>query len=138
MTGNVLIDLVISFVGIAILVGLARLIFPNAGAAVFSAETVRERLAFDEPDFHVEDWLVDADHCAAIAVSEAGDIALIKKAGDGLVTRRAGLGALECHRDGAELAIAVPDPTFRGFSVQAASDSEAQRWAVRIAGRDAI
>lgn len=138
MTGNVLIDLVISFVGIAILVGLARLIFPNAGAAAFSADAARDRLAFDEPDFQADDWLVDADRSAAIAVSEAGDIALIKKAGDGLVTRRMRAGDLQCDREGADLRLAVPDHTFRGFAVHAASDSEAQRWAVRIAGRDAI
>lgn len=138
MTGNVLIDLAISFIGISLLVGLARLIFPDAGAAAFSAETVRDRLAFDEPDFHAAAWLVDSERSAAIAVSDAGDIALIKKAGDGLVTRRMRAGALKCVSDGADLAVSVPDRTFKGFAVRAASDSEAQQWAVRIAGGDAI
>ncbi len=138
MTGNVLIDLAISFAGIAILVGLARLIFPNAGGGVFNAEKARDRLAFDEPDFHAEAWLVDAEHGAAIAMSDSGDIALIKKAGDGLVTRRARAGALQCASDGADLAVTIPDHTFKGFAVRAASDREAQQWAVRIAGRDDI
>ena len=138
MTGNVLIDLAISFTGIAILVGLARLIFPNAGDGVFSADTARARLTFDEPDFQVEAWLVDEGRDAALAVSRTGEIALIKKNGDGLVTRRVAPGALECRRDGAEMALAVPDHTFRGFIVRGSSDSEAQQWAVRIAGGDAI
>ncbi len=137
MTGNVLIDLAISLTGIVILVGLARLIFPDAVAA-FSAEAACARLAFDEPDFQAVDWLVDAKRGAALAVSNTGDIALIKAAGDGLTTRRMRPGDLYCSRDGADLAIAAPDHTFRKFAVRAASDSEAQRWAVRLSGENAI
>ncbi len=138
MTGNVLIDLAISFIGITILVGLARLIFPNAGADIFSAAAVRDRLAFDEPDFEIDALLVDAERSAALAINKTGDLALVKKAGDGLVTRRARPGDLQCDRNGADLSLTVPDHTFHGFAIRAANDSDAQQWAVRIAGGGAI
>ena len=136
MTGNVLIDLMISFLGIAVLVGLARLIFPDAAATAFSADRVRDRLAFDEPDFQATAWLIDNESSTAIALSDGGEIALIKKAGDGLVTRRGRSGDLQCDQDGADLNFTFPDHTFRSFAVRATSDSEAQQWAVRISGGD--
>ena len=138
MTGNVLIDLAISFIGIAILVGLARLVFPNAGAGVLNEPAVRDRIAFDEPDFEIAELLLDEARGVAIGAGADGDIVLVKKAGDGLATRRARHGNLPCLRNGSRLILTVPDHTFRGFAFDAASDAEAQQWAVRIAGEAAI
>lgn len=138
MTGNALIDLAISIIGIALLVALARVIFPRAGAAAISEKAVRDRLAFDEPDFQIEALLLDAPHGAALALGKTDDIALVKKAGDGLVTRRAHRGQLQCDRDGAQLRLGISDHSFRSFAINADSDAEAQHWAVRIAGEGAI
>ena len=138
MTGNVLIDLAISIIGIAILVGLARLVFPKAGAAAINDAMVRDRLAFDEPDFEIAAFILDAAQGAAIAAGADGDIVLIKKAGEGLATRRTHPGEAACARDGDRLTVTISDHTFRGFSLKTASDAEAQQWAVRITGEAAI
>jgi len=137
LTGNVLIDLAISLTGIAILVGLSRLIFGKS-AEPLSQRRAANRLAFDEPDFAPVAWVVDVTAGAAIARNGAGEIALIKAAGDGLATRRAGAGAFSCAREGAVLTIAPPDLTYGGVTVTAANEAEAMQWALHIAGGEAI
>jgi len=137
LTGNVLIDLAISLTGIAILVGLARAIFGSAQQPL-NAASAASRLAFDEPDFAPVAWVVDEAAGAAIARNGAGEIALIKAAGDGLATRRAKAGAFSCAHSGAVLTIASPDLTFGGVTVTAANEAEAMQWALHIAGEKAI
>lgn len=100
MTGNVVIDLAVSLVGVAILVGLARLVFGKIEPSI-DREKAAERLAFDEPDFHPVDWLLDESARAALVRNEAGEIAIIVAHGDGLVTRRVGAGrAHAAYADG--------------------------------------
>ena len=138
MTDNVFIELAISFAGIMALVGLARLIFPNAGKDTLSEESVRARIAFEEPDFAIDSLVIDQKRAVAVAAGADGDVVLIKKAGDGLVARRAARGMLTVDQKGAELSIPGADHTFRSFVISAANDAEALQWAVRIRGEDAI
>jgi len=137
LTGNALIDLAISLTGIAILVGLARVIFGAAQQPLNTGSAVG-RLAFDEPDFAPVEWVVDEAAGAAIARNGAGEIALIKAVGDGLATRRAKAGTFSCAHDGKVLTIAPPDLTFGGVTVTAANEAEAMQWALHIAGGEAM
>lgn len=124
MTGNVVIDLAISLVGAAILVGLARLIFGDTKSSLNAAKAA-ERLSFDEPDFQPVDWLIDESAKAALARNGAGEIAIIVAHGDGLVTRRVGAGrARAAYADGRLTVDPVDHTTSRaGF----ATDSETAR-----------
>lgn len=87
MTGNVIIDLAISVTGIAILVLIARLMFPGA-AAVIDQDAAAARLRFDEPDFLPANWAIDKVRGTAIAKSKSGDFALVMVKGADLMTRR--------------------------------------------------
>ena len=87
MTGNPLIDLAIALAGIAILVGIAQLVF-GSNAPSLSMEKAAARLVFDEPDFAPQVWLMNKASDAALARNRIGEIALIVAHGDGLVTRR--------------------------------------------------
>ena len=129
MTGNTLIDLAISIGGVILLVGLARLIFGLQGAALTEAAAA-DRLAFDEPDFEPAEWLISGT--GAIAVNQAGEAALIKPLGDGLVSRRFSVKDLRWRRDGLRLTIEAPDHAFSTLMVNAGSEEEAQRWAARL------
>ncbi len=90
MTGNPILDLVISIAGVSFLVLLARLIFGPGGRNIDHAAAA-ERLGFDEPDFDPTDWLIGED--AALARNTAGELAVVIVHGDGLVTRRLGAAA---------------------------------------------
>ena len=131
MTGNTLIDLAISIGGVILLVGLARLIFGVQSAALTRA-AASDRLAFDEPDFEPAEWLVSES--GAVAVNQAGEAALIKPLGDGLVSRRFSVKDLRWRRDGLQLMIEAPDHAFSNLMVSASSEDEAQRWAARLNG----
>lgn len=112
MTGDVVVDLAISLVGVAILVGLARLIFGKIEPSLDVAKAA-ERLSFDEPDFEPIDWLLDENAKAALARNSAGEIAIVAAHGDGLVTRRAGAGRVQAeYRDGG-LTVDPIDHTMR-------------------------
>ncbi len=130
MTGNVLIDLAISLGGVILLVGLARVIF-GARRAVVNEAAAAERLAFDEPDFVPDAWL--AGEGGAVAVSRAGEAALVVTLGDGLATRRVRLADLRSRRDGADVVIEAPDHAFPRLVVTAASEEDAERWTARLA-----
>ena len=137
MTGNVLIDLAISAAGVALLVGLSRLVFGGVRAQVDEAAAA-ERLAFDEPDFEPEVWFLDSGGRGAAAVNAQGEIAVVKPLGDGLATRRGAASAFRLSCDGATLEISAPDHTFPRLSLAAPSDEAALQWAVRLFGKDAI
>jgi len=112
MTGNILIDLAISVVAIAILVGLSRLMFP-AAAADFGQRPAAARLAFDEPDFAPVRWALDRASGVAIADNGAGEFALVRVKGGALLTRRLWAGAVTVqYRDG-YLCIDLHDMTIR-------------------------
>lgn len=110
MTGNVVIDLAISLTGVVILVALARVIFGKVDAP-FALDAVRERLAFDEPDFKAVDWLIDESAKAALARNEAGEIAIVTAHGDGLVTRRIAAGRMRAHYGEGKLTVDPVDHT---------------------------
>lgn len=121
-----IIDLAISLAGIAILIGLARVIF-GAVRPSLDAARAAERLSFDEPDFHPIGWLVDEETGAALARNGAGEIALVVAHGDGLVTRRYPAGAAPLTYENGRLCIARTDHTFRKVNI-ATGEAEAASW----------
>ncbi|NOX82805.1 MAG: hypothetical protein GXP06_07440 [Alphaproteobacteria bacterium] len=110
MTGNPILDLVISITGVSLLMLLARLIFGAGGRGIDRAAAA-ERLAFDEPDFEPIDWLIGEG--VALARNDAGELAVVMVHGDGLVTRRLGAASpAPYYRDGV-LTVPRPDGTAR-------------------------
>ena len=133
MTGDLLLDLMISFAGVAVLVGVAFLLGATRTATV-DRDAAAERLAFDEPDFAAGDWLLDRDGRCAIALAVDGDeYAVVFAVGDSLGTRRLRKGARAVTTLGDRLVLALGDVSKRRVVVRAADDDEARRWAVRLA-----
>lgn len=125
MTGNLLLDSLISLAAIALMVALARLMFPPPRTSL-TAEEARERLAFDEPDFHPVRWLIDRDGRAALAEDASGDVALVSRLGLDLVTRRYPAAAIRAAEEGGALVIRPNDPGSRRIVIAA---DEVADWA---------
>ena len=121
-----IIDLAISLAGIAILIGLSRLVFGSVRSTL-DAAAAAERLLFDEPDFHPIAWLVDEGVGVALARNGSGEIALVVAHGDGLVSRRYPAGAVPLAYENGRLCIARTDHTFRNVNI-AAGEAEAASW----------
>lgn len=133
MTGNLLLDLVISLAGVALLVFVAFLLGATRTLTLDRA-TAEERLAFDEPDFRPGDWLVGRDGRAAIALSESGaETAVVFVNGDGLGVRRFPTGRLRIERGGDSVVVLLGDISRGKVAVAAADAAEAEAWAGRLA-----
>ena len=123
MTGNLFIDSLISIGAIALMVLVARLLFPPPPSAVTEAEA-RERLAFDEPDFLTVRWLIDRQGRAAVAEDAAGDVALVFRLGLDLVTRRFPASAIQAEEANFALIIRPNDPGSRKLVIAADGAAE--------------
>ncbi|MEX0645649.1 MAG: hypothetical protein WD076_10075 [Parvularculaceae bacterium] len=138
MTGNLYLDLAISLGGVAILVAVSWLLGAWRSITLDEA-SARDRLAFDEPDFVVGEWLFGADRKSAVAISaDGGELALVKPLGDGLATRRIKKGAAPVEAKGADVVIALGDPSIRKFRLKAADEKAAARWAGGLGGQGYI
>ena len=87
MTGNLLIDLGISVIGIGMMVMAVLLVFPAASVPLDEARA-QTRLGFDEPDFIPIAWLFDNHGNAVLSEGEDGSFALVYRMGSHLSTRR--------------------------------------------------
>ena len=132
MTGDPLLDLAISLVGTALLVGLSLAL--GAWRNVRVEETsATERLAFDEPDFQPMAWLVSDDGRAAAAVDSAGrDYALVFAVGDSLATRRLKLGSRSVSTDGRAIQINLNELSKAHVRIRASDERAASDWASRL------
>ncbi|MBI1364950.1 MAG: hypothetical protein GC153_03215 [Alphaproteobacteria bacterium] len=134
MTGNTFLDLLISLGGIAIMVAVSW----GLGAwrtAKVDAQSARERLAFDEPDFRAVEMFVSADGRTAAALSEGGgEVAFVFAAGTGLGTRRAKRGAAELSAEGCDVVARLGDITAPRLRLKAPDEATAARWAGRLSG----
>lgn len=134
MTGDYIIDSAISLAAIAFMVAMAWVFFRLPPAAL-TKETAAERLAFDEPDFRPVRWLVDTQGRAAIAEGAGGDIALVSRLGDDLVTRRFPAAMLRVHANDGALVISPNDPGSRKLVIEAEG---AAKWARKLAPAGAM
>ncbi|MEM9704819.1 MAG: hypothetical protein AAF850_01940 [Pseudomonadota bacterium] len=128
MTGNPLFDLLISVVGILALVGFS-VSLGGLSTIDITREGACERLAFDEPDFEPETWLIDDRKRSAFAVNRKGELAVIFPMGAEAATRRFAPGAFTCDIIGREVTIRADDHTWRAITLRTDDPLTAARWA---------
>ncbi len=133
MTGNLLIDSLISLAAIALMVALAWVFFRDPPGPV-TEDAAAERLAFDEPDFRPVSWLIDGQGRAAMAEGAGGDIALVSRLGGDLVTRRFPAAAVRAAEEGGALVIRPNDPGSRRLVIAAPGAAE---WARKLGPTEA-
>ena len=124
MTGNILIDLAISIIGIAGLVGLAKFMFGDRVRS-FDQDRLGERLSFDQPNFAPVQWMIDTDARMALARNDRGEVALIVAHGDDLVTRHFPKGAFKPTYAQNHLTIAPADHTIKSRTMHVANFDQA-------------
>lgn len=134
MTGNLALDLLISFGGVALIVAVSALL-GGLRSARLDAAAARARLAEDEPDFRPAAILVGADGRSAVAVAEGGEAAALFAVGDRIATRRFRIGAFEARAQGTEIEILLKDPSKWRLKLAAPTAAEAAEWAGRLSGR---
>ncbi|WP_395073716.1 hypothetical protein [Hyphococcus sp.] len=125
MTIELLIESLVSIAAIALMVGMAWLIFKTPSPTI-TEELARERLAFDEPDFSPVQWLIDRDGRAALAEGADGDYALVSRLGLELVTRRYPGAVMKVADCDGVLIVAPLDPGATEISLAA---DDAAQWA---------
>ena len=129
MTGNLLIDTLISIAAIAVMVAVARLLFP-APSILVTEETARAQLALDEPDFEPRAWLFDKKGRAALVEGADAGLVVVKSLGLDLVIRRIAAENLRASYNNGEITLILDDVTMPKTVV---SSGSAQAWAQRLA-----
>jgi hypothetical protein len=132
MTGNLVLDLVISLGGVAVLVAVSGMLGGWRSLKVDEA-AARDRLAFDEQDFVARDLLLSRDGKAAAALSNEEAVFLFPL-GDSLATRRTRLGAVRVAVEGASVIAALGDVSKAKLKLAAPDEATAARWAGRLKG----
>lgn len=118
MTGNLVLDSLISLAAIALMVALARVLFPGSPSTLTEKEA-QERLSFDEPDFRVQQWLIDREGRAALAQGGDHEFVLVSRLGLDLVTRRFRAGAVGAELREGSLIIRPGDPGLSQVKIRA-------------------
>ena len=126
MTGNLIIDLAISAIAIGVMVAFAYFLFPSRPEGV-TLDRARERLAFGEPDFAPNDWLIDDHARAALAIGVDDQVALIVNVGGDLASRRFERASLSVSL-GAENLLDISTGDAMGRQIPIEADGAAQ-WA---------
>ena len=132
MTGNLILDSLISLGAIAVMVIAARLLFGNQDAAV-TIDAGAARLAFEEPDFNAAAWLVDGSGRAVLAQNGAGEFALILRLGADLAVRRFSRGGATARFADGALELRLADVTMGPVRI-AAADGAAWAGAINADG----
>jgi hypothetical protein len=134
MSYDLLIEFVVSMIGVAFLVGVSWL-FGAMKSVRVTCDAAADRLAFDEPDFRVDEWFIGADQKAAAAVSaDGGETALVFSIGDGLGTRRFRHGAISVERHGVCLDFQLREPSLKLVRLAAPDERSAEHWVLQLAG----
>ncbi|MCA8889228.1 MAG: hypothetical protein KDA46_10390 [Parvularculaceae bacterium] len=129
MTGNLYLDLAISLVGVGLVVLISYFLGAWRSVKVTEAAAA-DRLAFDEPDFAPERWMIGVDGAVAAALAKAGgEIALVFSLGDRLVSRRLPALAVKCSARDGTLVFELGEPSKRAIRLVAASSQQAGEWA---------
>jgi len=122
LTGNVVIDLAISAIGIALIVAIAWSAFRPV-ELLLSEEKAAARLAFDEPDFNPVEWILSEKQDAALARNQNEEIALVLVHGDRLASRRFPPGAAPTHYENGSLMLNRADHTTRSAAFSLMADN---------------
>jgi hypothetical protein len=123
--------------GIALMVGLAIMLFGTASAKIVSAPDVVRRLKEDIAGFRAGETALDADaNAALIENARDGVLHLVVARGDGLVVRPLRNGIVKrVLRRGPMLSLRLGDFTLPRASLTLADEAAAQAWEARIASR---
>lgn len=136
MATGLVLELALSLLGVAILVGVSYWFGAWRSASV-TLENAADRLAFDEPDFQAGEWLLGADGRSAAALSaDRGEIALVFALGDGLATRRLARKTARLSRDGAGVVFLLGEPSRRAVRLVATDPAGAEQWLLRLTRDD--
>lgn len=134
MTGDPILDLAMSLAGVLAIVGVTFALGAFRSAAVTQAAAA-ERLAFDEPDFAVGEWLIGADGRAAAAISaDRRETALVFAIGDALASRRFRHGAAGLEKAGGAIRLRLGEPSLRAVTLAAGDEAAAEQWLLKLAG----
>lgn len=124
-----LLQLLISVIGIAVMVGLCRLLFGRSGAAFTGPADVAAVLTYDVPGFRLGVAALSCDRRGALAEdARNGAIYLAVMRGDGVVTRKLN-GGMRVTRAGTVLDFRFPDFSFGRARLDFA---DAERWEERL------
>jgi hypothetical protein len=124
-------QLLISVAGIALMVGLCRVLFGRGGAMRTTSEAITQSLTRDVPGFRAGRMALSGDaYSALIENLEDGHIYLAVRRGDDLVMRKLARG-LGVVRDGAHLRLALNDFTLPSADLDLA---DAAGWEIRLKG----
>lgn len=128
MTGNILLDLVVSLVGISLLVVLARWLFPPEGF-ILSPEQITDYLMREEPDFVAASRIIDEGQKAALLHGEnQQDWVIVREGMSDIVHRRFGPQEVKSVHMGEGFArIRMNDPIFGPTSLEGARAVELVR-----------
>lgn len=134
MPDSLLIELVISVAGIALLVAVSWVLGAWRSVRVTERDA-SDRLAFDEPDFRVAAWLIGSNGKAAAALSADGEeLAVIFALGDNFASRRLSRRAAGIDRKGCVLRFKLGEVSRRAVSITAPDEATAARWLSLLAG----
>ncbi len=131
MTGNLILDLVISVGGIVVVVAVSWALGAGRLSPMSEAEAI-ERAAFDEPDFGPAKWLLGEDGRAAVGIADDGESLIAFRVGDRIATRRFAPRAAPVSVEGGALVFRPADPGAPAVSVRAGDTGEASAWAAKL------
>ncbi len=133
MSPGLLVELAASLAGVGVLVAVSYWLGAWRSIAVTQAGAT-ERLAFDEPDFRVRDWLIGVDGKVGAALSVDGaELAMVFAVGDSLATRRLKREVVRASRKGASIEILLGEPSRRSVLLAAGDEAMAAQWLLRLA-----
>lgn len=123
--------------GVALMVGLAAMLFGTAGAKIVSASDVVRRLKEEIAGFRAGETALDADaHAALVENARDGALHLVVARGDGLVVRPLRNGIVKrVLRSGSTLSFSLRDFTLPRVRLTLSDEASAQAWEARIAPR---
>ena len=117
VTGNFYLDTAISLAGIAVIVILIRILFPQRSVEL-TPTTIESKLALDEPDFSISRTIIDQEACAAIVEAPDGEIAVIRQVGVDLAVRRVKEEPGCISRTAGAITVRLSDPGFSHVTVR--------------------
>lgn len=134
LTKSLLIEIGLSLAGVGLLVAVSWMLGAWRSVQVTAGEAA-DRIAFDEPDLAVREWLIGADGKSAAALSADGrEVALVFALGDSLATRRLNCRGATVEQQGAALRFALGDLSRRAVILTAPDEPTARRWLSLVTG----
>lgn len=127
MNGELL-QLMISLVGIAAMMGFCWLLFGHGDLSLSDADVLNATLGRDVPGFRAARTALSRDARSALVEDATGAIYLAVVRGDGLVTRKLARG-IQVARNGSRLSLTLKEFTLRKVALDL---DDAQAWEAKL------